>query len=122
MSVDLSTTYLGFDLKNPMVASASPMTARLDSLRELEEAGVGAVVLPSIFEEQIEHEAMEMQRLMEQGADTFAEALSGYFPEFDDYADLFAEQGDFDDQSITGRDQHALMAASSSAVVWANSS
>lgn len=86
MSVDLSTTYLGFDLKNPMVASASPMTARLDSLRELEEAGVGAVVLPSIFEEQIEHEAMEMQRLMEQGADTFAEALSGYFPEFDDYA------------------------------------
>ena len=44
MSVDLSTTYLGFDLKNPIVASASPMTARLDSLRELEEAGVAAVV------------------------------------------------------------------------------
>jgi dihydroorotate dehydrogenase (fumarate) len=86
MSVDLSTTYLGFDLKNPIVASASPMTARLDSLRALEEAGVGAVVLPSVFEEQIEHEAMEMQRLMEQGAGTFAEALSGYFPEFDDYA------------------------------------
>ncbi len=86
MSVDLSTTYLGFDLKNPIVASASPMTARLDSLRELEEAGVAAVVLPSVFEEQIEHEAMEMQRLMEQGAGTFAEALSGYFPEFDDYA------------------------------------
>ena len=86
MSVDLSTSYLGFDLKNPMVASASPMTASVDSLRELEDAGISAVVLPSIFEEQIEHEAMEMQRLMEQGAGSFAEALSGYFPEFDDYA------------------------------------
>ena len=86
MSVDLSTSYLGFDLKNPMVASASPMTARLDSLLALEEAGVAAVVLPSVFEEHIEHEALEMQRLMEQGAGSFAEALSGYFPEFDDYA------------------------------------
>lgn len=86
MSVDLSTTYLGFDLKNPMVASASPMTATVGSLSELEEAGIAAVVLPSIFEEQIEHEALEMQRVSEQGADSFAEALSGYFPEFDDYA------------------------------------
>jgi dihydroorotate dehydrogenase (fumarate) len=86
MTVDLSTTYLGFDLKNPIVASASPLTGAVDSLLELEQAGVAAAVLPSIFEEQIEHEAFEMQRLMEQGAGSFAEALSGYFPEFDDYA------------------------------------
>jgi len=85
MSVDLSTSYLGFDLKNPMVASASPMTARLDSLLELEDAGVAAVVLPSLFEEQIENEAMEIQRAMEQGAGAYAEAMSGYFPELEDY-------------------------------------
>ncbi len=86
MSVDLATTYLGLELKNPLVASSSPMTGTLDGLRSLEEAGVAAVVLPSLFEEQIEHEAMEMQRVMERGAESFAEALSGYFPEFDDYA------------------------------------
>lgn len=86
MSVDLTTTYLGFELKNPLVASSSPLTGTLDGLRSLEEAGVAAVVLPSLFEEQIEHEAMEMQRVMEYGAESFAEAVSGYFPEFDDYA------------------------------------
>lgn len=86
MSADLSTTYLGFELENPIVASSSPLTAHVDSLRELEEAGVAAVVLPSVFEEQIEHEALEMQRLIERGAGSFAEALSGYFPAFEDYA------------------------------------
>jgi dihydroorotate dehydrogenase (fumarate) len=86
MSVDLTTTYLGLELKNPLVASSSPLTGTLDGLRSLEEAGLAAVVLPSLFEEQIEHEAMEMQRVMERGAESFAEALSGYFPEFDDYA------------------------------------
>ncbi|MEN8234111.1 MAG: dihydroorotate dehydrogenase-like protein [Actinomycetota bacterium] len=86
MSVDLSTTYLGLELSNPIVASSSPLTGDLESLRALERAGVGAVVLPSVYEEQIEHEAMEMQRLMEQGTGSFAEALAGYFPEFDDYA------------------------------------
>jgi dihydroorotate dehydrogenase (fumarate) len=86
MSVDLATTYLGLELKNPLVASSSPLTGTLDGLRSLEEAGLAAVVLPSLFEEQIEHEAMEMQRVMERGAESFAEALSGYFPEFDDYA------------------------------------
>jgi dihydroorotate dehydrogenase (fumarate) len=86
MSVDLATTYLGLELKNPLVASSSPLTGTLDGLRSLEAAGVAAVVLPSMFEEQFEHEAMEMQRAMEQGAESFAEAISGYFPEFDDYA------------------------------------
>ncbi len=86
MSVDLTTTYLGLELKNPLVASSTPMTGTLDGVRRLEEAGIGAIVLPSVFEEEIEHEAMEMQRLMERGTDSFAESLSGYFPEFEDYA------------------------------------
>jgi len=85
MTADLSTRYLGLDLANPLVASSSPMTDGVDKLLALEEAGIGAVVLPSLYEEQIEHEAMEMQRLSEFGADSFAEALSGYFPEMDDY-------------------------------------
>jgi dihydroorotate dehydrogenase (fumarate) len=56
MSVDLSTTYLGLRLRAPVLASASPLTGDLDALRELEAAGIGAAVLPSLFEEQIEHE------------------------------------------------------------------
>lgn len=85
MTVDLSTTYLAMRLKNPLVASASPLTGKLDSLRQLEEAGVAAVVLPSLFEEQIEHESMAVHESIEFGADGFAEAAAGYFPEMDDY-------------------------------------
>ena len=85
MSAHLGTTWLGLDLANPLVASSSPMTGEIDRLRALEEAGVAAVVLPSLFEEQIEHEALEMQRLVEYGAGSFAEALEGYFPEMDRY-------------------------------------
>ncbi len=81
MTVDLSTRYLGLDLANPLVASSSPLTGDLDSLKALEAAGVAAVVLPSLFEEQIEQEAMDLQRLAERGADSFAEALTGYLPE-----------------------------------------
>ena len=54
--IDLSTTYLGMRLRNPLVPSASPLGANLDSLRRLEAAGAAAVVLPSLFEEQIVHE------------------------------------------------------------------
>jgi dihydroorotate dehydrogenase (fumarate) len=86
MTADLSTTYLGLRLGNPLLASSSPMTGSVDSLVALQRAGVGAVVLPSLWEEQIEHEAMEMQRLYEVTADSFAESLSGYFPEYQDYA------------------------------------
>lgn len=86
MTADLSTTYLGMKLPNPVVASSSPMTSSLDSLVELQKAGVAAVVLPSLWEEQIEHEAMEMQRLYELTSDSFAESLSGYFPEYEDYS------------------------------------
>lgn len=84
MSVDLSTTYLGLRLKNPLVVSACPLTAQVDQLQRLEEAGVAAAVLPSLFEEQIEHDAEEIARVYDFGADSFAEALT-YFPEEQDY-------------------------------------
>ncbi len=84
MSVDLTTQYLGLKLKNPLVASASPMTGNLESLQRLEEAGAAAVVLPSLFEEQIDHEQVAIQQLQEFQTDSFAESLD-YFPELDTY-------------------------------------
>ncbi|MFO7572318.1 MAG: dihydroorotate dehydrogenase-like protein [Gaiellaceae bacterium] len=84
MTVDLSTTYLGLRLRTPILASASPLTGDLDSLRELEEAGIGAAVLPSLFEEQIEHEQVDLHELLEHSTDSFGEATS-WFPELDDY-------------------------------------
>jgi dihydroorotate dehydrogenase (fumarate) len=80
MSVDLRTRYLGLDLANPIVASASPLTGSVDSLKRLELAGVAAVVLPSLFEEQIEHDEMAAHKLMLYGAEISAEA-QGFFPE-----------------------------------------
>lgn len=80
MSVDLRTRYLGLQLKNPVVASASPLTGNLDSLRRLEAAGVAAVVLPSLFEEQIEHEEMATHNLLLSGSEMSPEA-GGFFPE-----------------------------------------
>lgn len=84
MTVDLRSRYLGLDLASPIVASASPLTGNLDSLRALEEAGAAAVVLPSLFEEQIEHDQVELHAALEYGAHSFGEALT-YFPEMDDY-------------------------------------
>ncbi len=84
MSVDLSTTYLGLKLKNPLVISACPLTGEIDRLQQLEQAGAAAAVLPSLFEEQIEHDAEELTKATEFGTDSFAEALT-YFPEQDDY-------------------------------------
>jgi dihydroorotate dehydrogenase (fumarate) len=81
---DLSTTYLGLELRSPLVASAGPLTARLDSLRALEQAGVGAVVLPSLFEEQVENEDIQAARLGDLGVDSNPEA-TGYFPDLGDY-------------------------------------
>jgi dihydroorotate dehydrogenase (fumarate) len=80
MSVDLKSRYLGLELANPIVASASPLTGSVDSLKRLQEAGVGAVVLPSLFEEQIEHEEMAAHNLMLYGAELSPEA-TGFFPE-----------------------------------------
>ena len=71
-------------LKNPLVISACPLTREIDQLRRLEEAGAAAAVLPSLFEEQIEHDAEEMIKVHEFGTDSFAEALT-YFPEQEDY-------------------------------------
>ncbi|MBA4176817.1 MAG: dihydroorotate dehydrogenase [Leptothrix sp. (in: Bacteria)] len=80
MSANLRTHYLGLDLRNPIVASASPLTATVESLRRLEDAGAAAVVLPSLFEEQIEHDEMATHDLMLQGAEVSPEAR-GFFPE-----------------------------------------
>ncbi|NIA25828.1 MAG: dihydroorotate dehydrogenase-like protein [Gammaproteobacteria bacterium] len=83
--MDLRTSYLGLELAHPIVPSASPATGKLDSLKRLEAAGASAVVLPSLFEEQIKHEEAEIQRLAEFAAESFAEATFGYFPEMTDY-------------------------------------
>jgi len=77
--MDLSTRYLGLTLRNPLVASASPLSNSVDGVRRLADAGVGAVVLYSLFEEQLRQEAAENARLAEAGTEVFAEALS-YFP------------------------------------------
>lgn len=83
-TVDLSTRYLGLHLKNPLIASACPMTGNVDTLQSLEQAGAAAAVLPSLFEEQITHEELEIHRLYEYSSEAFAESLS-YFPELEDY-------------------------------------
>jgi dihydroorotate dehydrogenase (fumarate) len=77
--MDLSSSYLGLPLKSPLIASASPLTLDVANIRALEDHGAGAVVLPSIFEEQIDQEYEELEHRMEWGSDSFAEALS-YFP------------------------------------------
>jgi len=77
--MDLSTRYLGLVLRNPLVASASPLSNTLDGIRRLAAAGVGAVVLFSLFEEQLRQEAERNARLTDAGTDSFAESLS-YFP------------------------------------------
>ncbi|MBE0619183.1 MAG: dihydroorotate dehydrogenase-like protein [Burkholderiales bacterium] len=84
MSADLRSRYLGLELKNPIVAAASPMTSSIDSLKRLQDAGVAAVVLPSLFEEQIEHEEMAGHNLMLAGAELSPEAR-GFFPEMQNY-------------------------------------
>jgi len=77
--MDLSTRYMGLALRNPLVASPSPLSNTLDGIRRLADAGVGAVVLFSLFEEQLRREAAQNARLAEAGTESFAESLS-YFP------------------------------------------
>lgn len=84
MNVSLRTKYLGLDLKNPLVASAGPVTGRMDTLIKLEEAGAAAVVLPSLFEEQITKEEVEIALLYDFHNEGFAEAQT-YLPEMDNY-------------------------------------
>ena len=73
---DLSTSYLGLNLKNPLVASASPLTKKIDSARKLDEAGVGAIVMHSLFEEQIIHESMELDHYLTRNTNSYAEAVT----------------------------------------------
>jgi len=80
-NVTLRTRYLGLNLRNPLVAAASPVTGRLDTLRRLDEAGVGAVVLPSLFEEQIEHDELALDDLSHVGQEISPE-ISGYLDPF----------------------------------------
>lgn len=81
---DLTTTYLGLQLKHPVVAASSPLSKSLDQIRRLEDAGAAAVVMYSLFEEQITHESRELDHYLTRGSDTSAEA-AGYFPDMDDY-------------------------------------
>ena len=82
--MDLATSYLGLTLKHPLVVSASPLSETVDGVRQLEEAGAAAIVLPSLFEEQIERESVHLDHYLGYAAHSFAEALS-YFPEAAQY-------------------------------------
>lgn len=82
--VDLSTSYLGLKLKNPLVASASPISKKLSGVKRLEDAGVSAVVMYSLFEEQIEHESRALDHFLTHGTESYPEALT-YFPEMHSY-------------------------------------
>jgi len=82
--LDLTTTYLGLQLKNPLVASASPLSKKVDIVRRLEDGGAAAVVMYSLFEEQITHESHELDHYLERGTHSYAESLS-YFPDLDYY-------------------------------------
>lgn len=82
--MDMTTSYLGLKLKHPVIASASPFTYTLDGFRKLEDAGMAAIVMHSLFEEQLTGEAYELEYLTTQGSESFAEAQS-YFPKVDNY-------------------------------------
>jgi len=105
---DLTTTYLGLPLKNPVIASASPLSKKVDTVRRLEDAGVAAVVMHSLFEEQINHESRELDHYLHRGTESFAEALS-YFPDLgslspgpDDYLELLGQLKQAVDIPIVG--------------------
>lgn len=91
MKVDLSTEYLGIKLKNPLVASASPLSKSVDTVKRLEDNGVAAVVMYSLFEEQINQEKEALDHYLTRHEETYAEALS-YFPEPESYTNLDAEE------------------------------
>src|SRR4030095_649499 len=82
--MDLSTTYLGLKLQHPVMPSASPLSQSLDSIRRLEDAGAPAIVMYSLFEEQIEGESHLLDHYLTYGSESFVEALN-YFPEMDNY-------------------------------------
>lgn len=81
---DLTTTYLGLNLKNPLVASASPLSKKIENAQKLEDAGVSAIVMYSLFEEQIIHESLELDHYLTRGTNSFAEAQT-YLPDIGTY-------------------------------------
>ncbi len=83
--MDLSTKYLGLELKHPIVASSSPLSSDVDGIKRMEDGGAAAIVMFSLFEEQIRQENAMFEHVLEQGTERFAESLS-YFPEIEDYA------------------------------------
>ncbi|HWO00166.1 MAG TPA: dihydroorotate dehydrogenase-like protein [Blastocatellia bacterium] len=106
--MDLSTEYIGLKLKNPIVPSSSPLSHTVDSIKRLEDAGASAVVMYSLFEEQINSESYYLDYYLGQGIDSFSESLS-YFPEMagynigpDDYVDLIRKAKQAVDIPIIG--------------------
>ncbi|HWO02535.1 MAG TPA: dihydroorotate dehydrogenase-like protein [Blastocatellia bacterium] len=106
--MDLTTSYLGMTLNNPIVPSSSPLSHTVESIRRLEDAGAGAVVMYSLFEEQINSESYYLDYYLSQGIDTFGESLT-YFPEMsgynigpDDYIDLIRQAKQAVDIPIIG--------------------
>src|SRR5512139_1955642 len=83
--IDLSTQYLGLKLKNPLIASASPLSEHVETVKQMEQAGIGAVVMYSLFEEQIIHESLELDHYLNYGTESFAEALT-YLPDTGRYS------------------------------------
>jgi dihydroorotate dehydrogenase (fumarate) len=82
--MDLSTNYLGLKLRTPLVVSASPLSEDVDNIKRLSDAGAAAIVLYSLFEEQLRQDRLELNEHLQNGTDSFAEALS-YFPEPDEF-------------------------------------
>ncbi len=82
---DLTTTYLGLELKNPVVVSGNPLCKEIGMIRRMEEVGAAAVVLHSLFEEQLDVESHHLDRYLTHGTESYAESLN-YFPEMDEYA------------------------------------
>jgi dihydroorotate dehydrogenase (fumarate) len=83
--MDLSTTYMGLKLNNPLVVSACPLSRDVANIKKMEDAGAAAVVMFSLFEEEIHHESLELDHYLNYGTNSFAEALD-YFPEHEEYS------------------------------------
>ncbi len=81
---DLTSPFMGLTLRNPLVVSASPLSRRLDTVRKLEDAGAAAIVMYSLFEEQITHESLELDHYLQVGTHSYAESLS-FFPDMESY-------------------------------------
>ena len=75
---DLTTSYLGFTLKNPLVVSPSPLCQELGNIRQMEDAGASAIVLHSLFEEQLTLESQDLDHFLTHGTESFAEALEEF--------------------------------------------